>query len=65
MTVYQECKQLLKQEAEELKLYYPTDKPAIRTGINDCLDYLCKDNQLTERQRDNLSLYACKLHPKN
>lgn len=32
---------------------------------NDTVDSLSKDYNLSERQRDMLSNYACKLHPKD
>lgn len=64
MTTYSNCMQELKELAKALKENYPSDKPAIRMGINDYTDYLCKEHKLTERQRDLLSSYACKLHPK-
>jgi hypothetical protein len=62
---YQQAKQGLKTISIEAKQNTPTDKPLIRMVINDFVDYLSKDYNLTEHQRNLLSNYACKLHPKN
>lgn len=63
MTQYQTAKQALKGAAHYAKRRHQTDKPAIRQVINDTADFLCKDYNLSEYQRDLLSNYACKLHP--
>ena len=62
--MYQIAKQSLKEIAKEAKQNYTNDLPAIRMIINDEVDNLCKNYKLTEYQRDLLSNYACKLHPK-
>ena len=64
-TNYKSAKDLLKELADSLKKNYPTDKPLIRMAINDEIDTLSKDFDFTENQRHLLSLYACKLHPKD
>ena len=60
-----QLKEELKNIALGAKLKYSNDKPLIRMIINDYLDYICKEEHLTEKQRGILSNYACKLHPKN
>ena len=64
-TDYQSAKDFLKVTAKTAKSEYKNDKPAQRMIINDTVDFLCKNYQFTEYKRDLLSLYACKLHPKN
>lgn len=63
-TDYQKAKAYLKTTAKTAKAEYKNDKPAQRMIINDTVDFLCKNYQLSEYKRDLLSLYACKLHPK-
>ena len=46
---YLELKQLLKAEADNAKKKFKNDKPAIRMIINDTVDSLSKDNNLSER----------------
>ena len=67
MTKYQEAKKQLKEVAKNLKRDYGTDFPAIRMGINDSADAICKDYyyRLTDYQQDLLHNYACVLHPKH
>ena len=65
MTQYQNAKSSLKDVSQDAKAQYRNDKPAIRQTINDYVDYLCKDLNLSEYKRNLLSNYACKLHPKN
>ena len=65
MTHYQNAKSSLKDVSQDAKAQYRNDKPAIRQTINDYVDYLCKDLNLSEYKRNLLSNYACKLHPKN
>lgn len=65
MTTYKNAKQQLKSISQDAKKEYKNDKPAIRQIINDYADHLCKDLNLSEYQRELLSNYACKLHPKN
>ena len=65
MKTYQSIKQDLKDIADMAKSQYSNDKPMIRQIINDSVDFLCKEYQLSEYKRDLLSNYACKLHPKN
>lgn len=64
-TDYQHAKTFLKETAKTAKSEYKNDKPAQRMIINDTVDFLCKNYQFSEYKRDLLSLYACKLHPKN
>ena len=64
-TDYQSAKAFLKLTAKTAKSEYKTDKPAQRIIINDTVDFLCKNYQFSEYKRNLLSLYACKLHPKN
>lgn len=62
---YQQAKRRLKNIAVESKTLFNNDKPKIRMVINDSVDYLSKDLNLSEHQRNLLSSYACKLHPKD
>ena len=64
-TAYQSAKEYVKINAKSAKTFYKNDKPAVRQSINDSVDIICKNYNLSEYQRDLLSLYACKLHPKN
>ena len=64
-TDYQNAKAFLKMTAKTAKSEYKNDKPAQKMIINDTADYLCKNYQFSEYKRNLLSLYACKLHPKN
>lgn len=63
MTNYQQAKQELKETAKFVKKHYPKDKPLIRQTINDKAYFL--GYNLTPKEIDLLSNYACKLHPKN
>ena len=63
-TIYQQAKAALKAAASEAKKANKNDLPLIRMIINDEADALCKNNHLSEYQRDLLANYACKLHPK-
>jgi hypothetical protein len=65
MTIYQQAKLALKLAAKQDKKHFKNDKPAIRQSINDFCDHLCKDLKLSDYNRNLLSNYACKLHPKN
>ena len=65
MTLYQNAKSNLKAVSQDAKAQHRNDNPAIRQTIHDYVDYLCKDLNLSEYQRNLLSNYACKLHPKN
>jgi hypothetical protein len=62
-TKYQQVKSSLKYCAIKTKERNSTDKPMIRQVINDYVDYLSKEYNLSEYQRNLLSNYACKLHP--
>ena len=64
-TTYQQAKKELKEIAKNAKIQFPKDKPAQRMIINDTVDFICKDYKFSEYKSDLLSLYACKLHPKN
>ena len=63
MTTYKNAKQLLKMYSLNAKVEYKNDKPAVRMIINDSVDSISKDFNLSNYQRDLLSNYACKLHP--
>ena len=65
MTNYQIAKSNLKAISQDAKIQYRNDKPAVRQAINDYVDYLCKNMNLSEHKRNLLSNYACTLHPKN
>jgi hypothetical protein len=65
LSKYQQVKIALKLGAKQYKKDFPNDKPKIRQLINDDVDHYCKDLNLSDYQRDLLSNYACKLHPKN
>jgi hypothetical protein len=62
---YQQAKESLKNVADEVKATFKDDRALIRMVINDEVDYYCKDLNLSDYQRNLLSNYACKLHPKN
>ena len=62
---YQIAKQTLKNASIEYKRFIKNDKPLIRMNINDDIDYLIKDLNLSDYQSNLLSKYACKLHPKD
>lgn len=64
MTNYQVCKSKLRSYAEYVSVQYRTDKPAIRQCINDYTDFIGRDFELSEHQKNLLANYACKLHPK-
>lgn len=64
-TDYQNAKDFLKLTAKTAKSEYKNDKPSQRMIINDTVDFLCKNYQFSEYKRNLLSLYSCKLHPKN
>lgn len=61
-STYQQAKERLKETAKEIKKQFSTDKPLINMTVNDTVDYLSKDLNLTEYQRNLLSNYACTLH---
>ena len=65
MTTYQQAKNTLLWVSRDAKSQFKKDKPMIRQIINDTTDAICRDLNLTDIQRDRLSNYACKLHPKN
>lgn len=64
-TDYQSAKAFLKLTAKTAKSEYKNDNPAQRMIINDTVDFLCKNYHFSDYKRDLLSLYSCKLHPKN
>lgn len=64
MTDYQQAKDKLRCHAEWIKVYFEGDKPAIRQSINDYTHSICRDFDLSEYNRNLLSNYACKLHPR-
>jgi PIN domain nuclease of toxin-antitoxin system len=63
MTQYQEAKDYLRVIAQQAKKKHPTDRPMVRQIINDTADFLCKDYQFSEYNRNLLAKFACKLHP--
>ena len=63
--LYKTAKENLKEVSKQAKRDFTNDLPAIRMIINDEVDTLSKDYNLSEYQRNLLSNYACKLHPKN
>ena len=62
---YQVARMELIRTAKRAKRIYPHDKPAVRQIINDRVDSLSREHNLTEHKRDSLANYACKLHPKD
>ena len=64
MTNYQNAKTNLKSHALQVQKAFKNDKPAQRQYINDYTDMLCKDYHLSNYQRDLLSNYSIKFHPK-
>lgn len=66
-TKYQEAKQQLKEVSKNLKRDYRGDKPAIRMGINNAADAICKEYhyRLSDYQKELLHNYAVTLHQKN
>jgi hypothetical protein len=76
-SIYQLCKIQLKGEAADAKKAFKSDKPAQRQIINDHADSLQRNplnqamlNEVISKKQFHqycnwLSLYACKLHPKN
>lgn len=72
---YQIAKQQLKDAAQLVKSTHADDRAMCRTWINDTADSIIKDiincprwdisEAKREQYRNWLSLYACKLHPKN
>jgi hypothetical protein len=62
---YQQAKTSLKNIANDCKENFKNDKPAMRQLINDSVDTCSGWYSLSEHQRNLLSNYACKLHPKD
>lgn len=71
MTDYQQAKKNLLQFSKQIKRDYKTDKPAIRTAINDYCEFLLRDLNRTasdkkSRQNEaNLCSFAASLQPKH
>jgi uncharacterized protein YpuA (DUF1002 family) len=65
LSKYQQAKKHLKNIKESIMDEYIEDKPLVRTVINDTAYHLSREYDLTEHQRNLLSNYACKLHPKD
>lgn len=65
ITQYQIAKNMLKMVSLDAKSEYRNDKPMVRMIINNTVDSICISLQFSEYQRNLLSNYACKLHPKN
>ena len=63
ITNYQIAKNTLKVVSLDAKSQYRNDKPMIRMIINDTTDEIYL--KLSDYQRNLLSNYACKLHPKD
>jgi hypothetical protein len=64
MTEYMRLKEELRLFAEWMKKRYVNDLPAIREGINNYADSLCRQYRLDNHRQDLLHNYAAKLHPK-
>ena len=64
-STYLEVKDKLRSHAEYVKVYYRGDKPAIIQSINDYTDFISRDYNLPEWQKDLLHNYAVVLHPKD
>ena len=62
---YQVARMELIRTSKRAKRIYAHDKPAVRQIINDRVDSLSREYNLTEHKRDLLANYACKLHPKD
>ena len=62
---YKQAKEELKQFAVAAKKNYKNDKPLIRMIINDSIDVIVSNYDLSEYQRSLLCNYACKLHPRH
>lgn len=62
---YQQVKNALKNVAKEAKQKHPTDKPLIRMTINNYVNYLAREYNITEYQVKLLSSYSCSLHPRD
>ena len=65
MTNYQKCKLYLKEAAADLKEKYKDDYPLIRMCLNNELDQLSRNTNLSEHKKELLTRYVCKLHPKS
>ena len=65
MTNYQNAKIILKAHAKQVRKTFKSDKPAQRMYINDYCDMLGKDYNLSNRERELLSNYSIKFHPKD
>ena len=62
-TQYQEAKKELKFISENLKKQYKNDKPAIRMYINNSINWVSENYNLSEHKNSLLHDYACTLHP--
>jgi len=62
MTNYKNIKRHLKDVADMAKSQFGNDKPMVRLIINDSVDFLSKEYQLSAYYTDLLAEYACKLH---
>jgi hypothetical protein len=60
---YPNAKNSLKSTANMAKSQFPTDKPMIRMIINDSIDFLVSEYNLSENETYLLQNYACTLHP--
>lgn len=63
MTQYQIAKNTLKCVALDARSEYRDDKPAVRMIINDTVDEIARDLNLSDYYIGLLSNYACSLHP--
>jgi len=63
-TNYQEAKKELKFIADFAKKEYKNDLPAVRTYINDSVNWVSDNYDLSNYKNSLLHDYACKLHPK-
>ena len=60
---YQYAKQDLKGISKNIKEIYRDDKPAIRMHINDSINWVSANYDLTDHKNSLLHDYACTLHP--
>lgn len=62
-TQYQQAKKELKQISIRAKEHYKNDKPAIRMYINDSVNWVSDNYNLSHHKNSLLHDYACTLHP--
>lgn len=62
-TQYQHAKEALRNISIEAKEHFKNDKPAIRMHINNAVNWVSDDFNLTDHKNSLLHDYACTLHP--